>query len=347
VTGILPTSNGGTGLSTFAKGSLFYASADDVISALAPLSNGQLLIGNAVTGVPTAATLTAGANVTVTNAAGAITIAANLSTLAAVLNCDIYNINLNAAAGASWISGDGTAEGIYVDANGRVFIGDSTPTLSALSGQLTLGGISSDAIRIGNNSSYGNRRIKAVDASGAYAGASLTIEAATGGTGNQIGGSLILMAGEGSGSATGGAVQVIAGKSSSGNPGVVEIGNMKGVNFQKAIITDKDSNVLIDNGFLRFSATPETRTGPGAVDVVSQITHVVTTGTDALTLADGVEGQTKFIVMITDGGDGTLTPTNLAGAATTITFDAVGESVHLLFTNGSWHIIGSYGVAIA
>jgi hypothetical protein len=55
VSGVLPEANGGTGESTY--------------------SNGQLLIGNAAGGL-TKATLTAGANVTVTNADGAITIAA-------------------------------------------------------------------------------------------------------------------------------------------------------------------------------------------------------------------------------------------------------------------------------
>ena len=40
----------------------------------------------------------------------------------------------------------------------------------------------------------------------------------------------------------------------------------------------------------------QTLTGAGAVDVTNPITHIVTTGVNALTLADGVEGQTKYIV---------------------------------------------------
>ena len=80
-------------------------------------------------------------------------------------------------------------------------------------------------------------------------------------------------------------------------------------------------------------------TGPGAVDIVSQITQIVTTGADALTLADGVEGQIKHIVMKTDVNDGTLTPAHLANG-TTITFDDVGDCCMLLFTNEAWHMIG-------
>lgn len=86
-------------------------------------------------------------------------------------------------------------------------------------------------------------------------------------------------------------------------------------------------------------ATPEVVTGAGALDVTSPITHVVTTGADALTLADGVEGQEKFIVMKTDGGDGTLTPANL-GNGTTITFDDAGDSAHLIFTNSARYFMG-------
>jgi hypothetical protein len=50
--------------------------AQAVTGALSPAANGQLLIGNATTNQFAKATLTAGSNLTVTNAAGAITLAA-------------------------------------------------------------------------------------------------------------------------------------------------------------------------------------------------------------------------------------------------------------------------------
>lgn len=79
--------------------------------------------------------------------------------------------------------------------------------------------------------------------------------------------------------------------------------------------------------------------GAGAVDVTSEVTHVATDAANALSLADGDEGQRKFIVMITDNGAGTLTPSNL-GNGSTVTFDDVGDSADLLFTNGAWHFMG-------
>lgn len=85
--------------------------------------------------------------------------------------------------------------------------------------------------------------------------------------------------------------------------------------------------------------TPQTLTGAGAVNLTTKITWLVTTGANALTLADGTEGQTKQIIMKTDGGDGTLTPTNL-GNGTTITFNDAGDSANLLFTNAKWYFIG-------
>jgi len=81
--------------------------------------------------------------------------------------------------------------------------------------------------------------------------------------------------------------------------------------------------------FLALNST-QSLSGAGAVDITSAVTKVTTTGTDALTLADGQAGQIKVIIMIVDGGDGTLTPTTLLGG-TTITFADAGDAVILLW----------------
>lgn len=78
--------------------------------------------------------------------------------------------------------------------------------------------------------------------------------------------------------------------------------------------------------------------GPGAVPVTAAICEITTTGADALTLADGTEGQALAVVMVSDGGDGTLTPANPANFAT-LTFDNK-DSASLLFTNGEWYYMG-------
>jgi len=61
-----------------------------------------------------------------------------------------------------------------------------------------------------------------------------------------------------------------------------------------------------------------------------------TTAANAATLADGVvKGQLKKIQLIVDGGDGTLTPTNLA-SGTTITFADAGDFVLLIWNGTDW-----------
>jgi len=90
--------------------------------------------------------------------------------------------------------------------------------------------------------------------------------------------------------------------------------------------------------------------GPGAVNITTLTTAFTSTAAgNALTLADGVAGQLKTIVYVAEaaGGDtGVLTPTNL-GSATTITFNAVGDSVTLQFIGADWWVIGLRGAVVA
>ena len=88
--------------------------------------------------------------------------------------------------------------------------------------------------------------------------------------------------------------------------------------------------------------------GAGAVDLTNLITELTTTGANALTLADGTtSGQVKIVNMIVDGGDGTLTPTTFANG-TTITFDAVAESVTLVWNSTiGWVATSVNGATVA
>ena len=88
-----------------------------------------------------------------------------------------------------------------------------------------------------------------------------------------------------------------------------------------------------------YGKTAQTLTDAGAVSLTESTTFIVTTTTSALTLANGTENQKKLIVMKTDGGDATLTPSNI-GIGTNIVFDDVDDSADLVFMNGKWHMIG-------
>ena len=111
----------------------------------------------------------------------------------------------------------------------------------------------------------------------------------------------------------------------------------------------KDHAVTLDNKTLgKTFGTVQALSGAGAVDITSFITQVTTTGSNqALTLANGANGQLKIITMVADGGDGTLTPTTFANGST-ITFNDVGDSVLLVYnTTGGWAAVSNVGCTIA
>jgi hypothetical protein len=106
----------------------------------------------------------------------------------------------------------------------------------------------------------------------------------------------------------------------------------------------------VANGGTGASATVQALSGPGAVNITSLATAFTSTAAgNALTLADGAQGQLKTIIYVAEaaGGDtGVLTPTNL-GSATTITFNAVGDSVTLQFAGTDWWVVGFRGAVVA
>ena len=111
----------------------------------------------------------------------------------------------------------------------------------------------------------------------------------------------------------------------------------------------KDHAVTLDNKTLGTTfGTVQALSGAGAVDITSFITQVTTTGSNqALTLANGANGQLKIVTMVADGGDGVLTPTTFANGST-ITFNDVGDSVLLVYnTTGGWALVSNTGCSIA
>ena len=112
--------------------------------------------------------------------------------------------------------------------------------------------------------------------------------------------------------------------------------------------TLKVNAALTVNGGLIGSV--QTLSGAGAVNLTTSTTSFTSTLLgNALTLADGAQGQIKIIVYIaeTAGGDtGILTPTNL-GSATTITFNTIGDAVTLQFVGTDWWVVGFRGAVVA
>jgi hypothetical protein len=86
-----------------------------------------------------------------------------------------------------------------------------------------------------------------------------------------------------------------------------------------------------------------------AVNVTTAVTSInATSATHSCGLSDGSDGQIKIILNISTSGTNaiTVTPTTLAGY-TSITLNAPGESVVLIFKSSKWYIIGGQGYVAA
>lgn len=106
-------------------------------------------------------------------------------------------------------------------------------------------------------------------------------------------------------------------------------------------VMDKDGN--------RFVPTTETIAAGGtstALDL-TKFHHDIDAdaGGDIFTLADGVVGQEVLIVLKTATGVATITPATFLGG-TSITLDAIGDSVRLYFGANGWQIAGGNSYAI-
>lgn len=105
--------------------------------------------------------------------------------------------------------------------------------------------------------------------------------------------------------------------------------------------------------WLGLNSTSQLITGDGststAIEVTNPVTEVNATSAAApCTLADGANGQIKTIINISTAGTNaiTITPANLRGG-TTVTLNAEGETVTLIFKNSNWNVIGGNGFVIA
>ena len=105
--------------------------------------------------------------------------------------------------------------------------------------------------------------------------------------------------------------------------------------------------------WLGLNSTSQAITGDGststAIEVTNPVTEVnATSATAPCTLADGANGQMKIILNVSTGGTNNIviTPANLRGYST-ITLNAPGETVTLLFKNSNWNVIAGNGYALA
>jgi hypothetical protein len=106
-----------------------------------------------------------------------------------------------------------------------------------------------------------------------------------------------------------------------------------------------------DNKLLRpFNNSAEQVANAAAVSLATTASWFSTGSSgETATLAAGVEGQIKTLLMNVDGGgDMVITVANAAwGGSGTMTFDTVGDACTLQYINSKWFCIGNNGVVFA
>jgi len=105
--------------------------------------------------------------------------------------------------------------------------------------------------------------------------------------------------------------------------------------------TEMDDNLT----HLDLYKTVQNISGPGAISLTTGVTLITTTGTDAYTLADGVEGQIKIISMKVKVGNGTVTPDNFING-TSILFNNVEDTVTLLYQSTGWVLLARQNATV-
>lgn len=91
---------------------------------------------------------------------------------------------------------------------------------------------------------------------------------------------------------------------------------------------------------LVLSGTPQTLSSAGAISITSNVTKI--TSPDAsgtLTIVDGVDGQIKTIIMVSNAGSRTLSITSNIGHSS-IAFNSAGDTATLMFQGTVWYFIG-------
>ena len=110
-----------------------------------------------------------------------------------------------------------------------------------------------------------------------------------------------------------------------------------------------DSTLIVDgvnntiNGIVQGGL--QELVGPGVVNLTTTSTEIVTTGTDAYTLANGTYGQIKHIIKIGGPGAATITPASFANG-TSVELASDFNCVSLLYTNSGWAVIAAQNITI-
>jgi len=91
---------------------------------------------------------------------------------------------------------------------------------------------------------------------------------------------------------------------------------------------------------LVLGGTPQTLSSGGAISIATLVTKITSpSGAGTLTIADGVDGQIKTIIMQSNSANHTLSITSNIGHSS-IVFNGAGDTATLMFQGTVWYFIG-------
>jgi hypothetical protein len=112
------------------------------------------------------------------------------------------------------------------------------------------------------------------------------------------------------------------------------------------------ATVTADKLHATVSGLSQSLSGAGAINLTTPVTRYTSTGaSQALTLADGtINGQTKTIIHVVDGGSGVLTAggsLHLGNSLATITLANAWDWVELTWETNAWFVTRWAGAGVA
>ena len=284
----LPVANGGTGATSLTANGVLIGNGTSAVTSVDLSTKGQILIGDG-SGNPSALSVGTDGQLLMANAAagaGVQWINNHLDLLDEFVmpGSTVLDMNNNIIdLGTGWLSGNGTAEGINIDAAGKVFIGEDTPTAffdTALNfiGDITVSGAS--VFQAKAVSGAGSNISLIAGGSTGAAGGGMVVKGgnSTGGNGN--GGNLTLGGGLKNGSGTDGTIIFKTGDTES-----MSITAAQDVNVKKSIIFDSATEGIVYTSM----GTVTQATNHSTAVTVNAMAGVITLA--AVVLATGTEAQ--------------------------------------------------------
>ena len=305
--GVLSVVNGGTGLSTLTDKSVLITqdSGSAALTAAPMTDNGSLLIGG--TSGPAVGTLTAGTNVSITNADNSITIGSTFSTATTNVNMAGFNIDMD----SGWISDDGTDGGLGFDAD-AIYVGTASNKFFSKSLNLDSG-----LALLGNKA----QTIEVLDSANP---GTFTISGGSNSTSGGNGGVLRIESGAGNGSGNGGDMYIVAGDSDTGKGGYVYLNTYASGAEVTGLTVDTAANVTVNNGNLVLAETGKYISHP--YDTVEQSTSLST----GVTINEASGKITLAGASLAAGAQAQFTVTNSTvnvNSRILLTMESVGEAL--------------------